>query len=116
MKLPRRLFAIAMLALALIFASSQSPPVYAADNSFTQVQIDNSGTVPATAVDMNTVAFECQSRADWVRESVGKELLIIKVRTFEPVKELAGYRQKVRTKPKATAYTGISNTRAREQV
>lgn len=127
MKLPKRLFAIAILAIAVLFAASMSPPVYAESISDTQAHADKSGTVMPTTVDVNTVApIDCQARADWVRESVGMLVLNATVRHFEPTKELAGYRTvierpkiatySVTQRPRITAYAGWGNTRAREQV
>lgn len=117
MKLPRRLFAIAMLAFAmLLFSAMSSPPVSAADDSSAPAQVDRSGTVGVTNVNEAVSPIEYQAGADCVGEAVGRMLLNATVRTFEPVKELAGYRQKVATKPKESTYNGMGNTRAREQV
>jgi hypothetical protein len=110
MKLPTiRLFAIAILAFvfAVLFAASPSPPVSAHDLASTQTKADKSSTVAPTTVDANTVApIEGQARGDWVRESVGRHVLNIKVRIFEPTKELAGYSTGIE-RPKINAYTGI---------
>lgn len=117
MNLPRRLFAIAILVLGMLLFSAMSSPPVSAGASSVQAKADQTGTVSSTKVDAHTViAVEHQTSRAWVRESVGKLLLNETVRIFEPVNELAGYRQKVATKPKESTYTGMGNTRAREQV
>jgi hypothetical protein len=99
----------------LLFSAMSSPPVSAADSSV-QARADKASTTTTTTVDINVVnPIEVQTRADWVRESVGRHVLNIQVRNFEPVNELAGYR-KVIERPKIDTYTGMGNTRAREQV
>lgn len=118
MKLPRILLAIVVLVFAMAlgsFAASASPTV----RDTQAAKADKSVTVATAKVDADTVSpIECLARADWVRESVGRHVLNIKVRQFEPTKELDGHRQKVATKPKPKldTYTGMGNTRAREQV
>jgi hypothetical protein len=118
MKLPFRLIAIAVIALAFMFA--YSPPQTAAADIGESVQVkaqaDTSGTVASTAVDANTVAsVECQALTAWTRRSVGKPILNVTPRIFAAVEELDGYRT-VPQKPKITTYTGFANTRAREKV
>lgn len=116
MKLPRILLAMVVLVFAMIFGSDAAPAFPNADRD-TNVTADKSVTVASTSVDANSVsAIECQARTDWVRESVGRHVLNIKVRIFEPTKELAGYRTVIERPKIAAAFTGIGHTRPREQV
>lgn len=111
----KSLLAIAVLAIAMVFAPLPSPTSFDAPSIQTQTDVA-AAAVEATPVDANTVTAEVLQLRSWVDPSVGKMVLNVRSTSFEPVYELAGYRT-VTTRPKAdTAFSGLGNTRAREQV
>lgn len=117
MKLPIKLLAIVVFALAMTFASFAGPDAPADGDRVASVQtVDSSGTVKATSVDVNIVAAECPITVPRTRGSVGKLILNATRIKFESVVELEGYKTVIDRPTKIAHYAGFANTRAREQV
>lgn len=131
---PIKLLSIVVLVFAAIFVSLTEQRAAAAidkRSSTQQQRVDHSKTVYLTFAEVCAVpASECRFVTAWMEPGADTAMVRFVPTALEPVKELAGYRslyfgrpkiiafddRAIVQRPKLATYTGMGNTRAREQV